>query len=58
MSAIGTLFFSYRRSQLDTVRPIVDALRRFKSCSQNHLGCCSDCTVRAARFSQNCFVEW
>lgn len=27
MSAIGTLFFSYRRSQLDTVRPIVDALR-------------------------------
>ena len=28
MSAIGTLFFSYRRSQLDTVRPIVDALRR------------------------------
>ena len=24
----GTLFFSYRRSQLDTVRPVVDALRR------------------------------
>jgi|GEM_PF-5893152 len=28
MSAVGTLFFSYRRSQLDTVRPVVDALRR------------------------------